>query len=146
VEKPEVYKALARLKPFLESRKAIVKLIYLPPGAHGEKVGLDDFIAGQKAAGKPDGEIRGALFALATSELRRPAGSPVAGSGETDLRNEIANIMLSGDKDFIKRRQVADRVRQRFEREGFLCRTDDDRLSYFNKGERRPLRSGYFGV
>jgi hypothetical protein len=137
VEKPEVYKALARLKPFLESRKAIVKLIYLPPGAHGEKVGLDDFIAGQKAAGKPDGEIRGALFALATSELRRPAGSPVAGSGETDLRNEIANIMLSGDKDFIKRRQVADRVRQRFEREGFLCRTDDDRLSYFNKGERR---------
>jgi hypothetical protein len=51
MEKREVHAALARLKTFLESRGATVKLIYLPAGEHGEKVGLDDYIAQLKAAG-----------------------------------------------------------------------------------------------
>jgi len=72
MEKREVHSALVRLKGFLESRKATVKLIYLPAGEHGEKVGLDDYIAREKAAGRNDADIRDSLLALATSELRRP--------------------------------------------------------------------------
>jgi hypothetical protein len=43
--KPGVRQALGRLKPFLEGRGARVQIIQLPPGPHGEKVGLDDFLA-----------------------------------------------------------------------------------------------------
>ena len=38
------YQAMRRLKKFLESRGAIVKVIYLPM-LHGEKMGVDDFLA-----------------------------------------------------------------------------------------------------
>lgn len=62
----QVHAALERLKAFLERRESDVKVIYLPPGPHGEKTGLDDFIARQKAAGKSNEEIRDALLALAT--------------------------------------------------------------------------------
>jgi len=72
--KPEVHAALARLKGFLESRKAIVKVIYLPCGDHGEKVGIDDFIAARKAACKSHGDIRFELLTLAVGELREPTG------------------------------------------------------------------------
>jgi hypothetical protein len=74
--KREVYKALVRLKPFLESRGAAVRLIYLPPGEHGKKVGLDDFIFARLQAGLSKQEIITELFALATDELR-----PVPGDG-----------------------------------------------------------------
>jgi len=74
MEKRDVHSALARLTGFLESRKAIAKLIYLPVGKHGEKVGLDDYIAREKAAGRSHGEIRDALIALASDELRKPTG------------------------------------------------------------------------
>jgi hypothetical protein len=37
--------SLKRLKAFLESRGADVKIIYLPSGEGGVKVGLDDFFA-----------------------------------------------------------------------------------------------------
>jgi hypothetical protein len=69
-----VYRALERLREFLESRHAHVRLIYLPSGPGGTKVGLDDFLA---AGHRVDD-----LFALATTELRpapgadAPAGSP----------------------------------------------------------------------
>jgi len=43
MQKREVNEALVRLKAFLESRGAAVKLIYLPDGEHGQKVGLDDY-------------------------------------------------------------------------------------------------------
>lgn len=62
MEKPQVAAALARLKGFLESRKADVRVIYLPPGPAGEKTGFDDFFA---RGGTGDG-----LFQFATSELR----------------------------------------------------------------------------
>jgi hypothetical protein len=41
---PQVHKALARLKEFLELRKAQVKIIYLPTDRE-KKVGLDDYLA-----------------------------------------------------------------------------------------------------
>lgn len=43
--KPPVRAALARLKAFLESRGARVRLVFLPAGPGGAKVGLDDFFA-----------------------------------------------------------------------------------------------------
>ncbi|MGA9306011.1 MAG: DUF3854 domain-containing protein, partial [Candidatus Sulfotelmatobacter sp.] len=43
--KPEVEKALLRLKPFLEMRGAKVRIVYLAPKDGGAKQGLDDFLA-----------------------------------------------------------------------------------------------------
>jgi hypothetical protein len=43
--KPQVELALRRLCPFLQSRRAVVKICYLPAGPNGEKTGLDDFFA-----------------------------------------------------------------------------------------------------
>lgn len=45
VEKESVQMALSRLKSFLASRGADVFIIYLPSGADGSKIGLDDFFA-----------------------------------------------------------------------------------------------------
>ncbi|MGD0289931.1 MAG: DUF3854 domain-containing protein [Candidatus Binataceae bacterium] len=70
--KREVNGALVRLKAFLELRRAKVKIIYLPSGEHGQKVGLDDFIASKLHSGLNADQIRAALFALATDQLRKP--------------------------------------------------------------------------
>ena len=43
--KSEVHKALIRLKAFLDQRGAKVRVIYLPSGHRGEKVGVDDYLA-----------------------------------------------------------------------------------------------------
>jgi Domain of unknown function (DUF3854) len=80
MEKREVQRALTRLKAFLESCKATVKLIYLPAGPHGEKLGLDDYIAREKAAGRSDAEVRDALLFLATSELLKLSAEGVGGT------------------------------------------------------------------
>lgn len=61
--KPQVHKALSRLKGFLESRKANVRVIYLEPKTDGSKVGLDDFFAA--------GGITATLLAQATDKLRK---------------------------------------------------------------------------
>ena len=42
--KPEVHKALKRLKGFLEGRGAQVAVVYLPAGSGGGKQGVDDFL------------------------------------------------------------------------------------------------------
>lgn len=60
--KPAVNGALRRLKAFLESRGARVRVIYLPSGEGATKVGLDDFLAA--------GNGVDALLALASDELR----------------------------------------------------------------------------
>jgi hypothetical protein len=73
MEKREVHGALVRLKRFLDSHEAAVKLIYLPASEQAQKVGLDDFIARHQTTGKSHAEIRDALLALATAELRKPA-------------------------------------------------------------------------
>ena len=43
--KDAVSLALVRLRNFLQQRGARVRLIYLPAGENGEKVGLDDYLA-----------------------------------------------------------------------------------------------------
>lgn len=63
--KPAVSLALSRLKPFLESRGAVVRAIYLPSAEGGTKMGLDDFLAA--------GQTIDDLLALATDTLREPA-------------------------------------------------------------------------
>ncbi len=63
MENRQVYSALCRLKGFLESRKANVALIYLPPGEGGTKQGVDDYLA----TGHPVED----LLSHATPELRR---------------------------------------------------------------------------
>jgi putative DNA primase/helicase len=63
MEKRTVHAALVRLKAFLESRGATVRVIYLQPGPGGGKAGLDDFFAA-------DGTVE-QLFALATDKVRR---------------------------------------------------------------------------
>jgi hypothetical protein len=51
-------------------------VVYLPAGENGQKMGFDDFIAQQKAAGKGDAQIRNALLALATiGQSSRTIGS-----------------------------------------------------------------------
>lgn len=64
--KISVHQALARLKAFLESRHADVRLIYLPSGPGGAKVGLDDYLAANHTVDD--------LLALATTELRAAPG------------------------------------------------------------------------
>lgn len=60
--KASVAGAMSRLGAVLESRGARARYIYLPSGAAGEKVGVDDYLA--QGHGVDD------LFALATTELR----------------------------------------------------------------------------
>jgi Protein of unknown function (DUF3631)/Domain of unknown function (DUF3854) len=70
--KPQVDKALRRLKRFLESRGAIVRILYLEPGANGEKVGIDDYLAAGGSLQR--------LLERAEAQLRAPAAEPEAGS------------------------------------------------------------------
>jgi hypothetical protein len=65
--KPEVHSALARLAAMLESRHADVRYIYLPHGAAGAKVGLDDFFA--------QGSTTADLFGHASADLRALPGA-----------------------------------------------------------------------
>lgn len=62
MQQDNVYKALKRLKTFLESRHANVKVIYLESRTDGGKVGLDDFFA--------SGGVMQTLLANATDKLR----------------------------------------------------------------------------
>lgn len=43
-QKRSVYAALQRLAAFLKSQNAQLRFIYFPPGPHGEKVAIDDYI------------------------------------------------------------------------------------------------------
>lgn len=63
--KPQVSKALERLVEFLKRRGAQVFIIYLPHGADGSKVGLDDYLA--------SGNSTDDLLSLASKKLRKPA-------------------------------------------------------------------------
>ena len=60
--KPAVHAALLRLKAFLETRQAKVRLVYLPDSDDGRKVGLDDFLG----AGHDVSELE----VLSTDEVR----------------------------------------------------------------------------
>lgn len=71
VLKHEVHRALARLKAFLEHKRADVSVVYLPQAADGSKVGLDDYFA---AGGTVDD-----LLGHATRELRTAGGEEADG-------------------------------------------------------------------
>ncbi|MEQ8763209.1 MAG: DUF3854 domain-containing protein [Planctomycetota bacterium] len=60
--KPEVHLALKRLRSFLKKRGAKIKVVYLPAGENGAKVGLDDFFA---SGGRVE-----ELMKLATNRLK----------------------------------------------------------------------------
>lgn len=64
MQKIEVYRQLATLRDILKRKDADVWVIYLPSGANGEKVGVDDWFAADPSRTKDD------LFALAQKELK----------------------------------------------------------------------------
>jgi hypothetical protein len=133
MEKVEVCSALVRLKAFLESHQASVKLLYLPVGEHGEKTGLDDFTAQQKGSGRSDAEIRDALLALATEELRKPAAQAADG-GKPEI------LILPGHQpeivDAAERVLVTNAARLRvFQRAGEIVRV----VALEHKSERSGL-------
>jgi hypothetical protein len=50
MRKPEVGRALARLRAFLANRGALPTSVYLPPGPEGAKCGVDDYLAAGHSA------------------------------------------------------------------------------------------------
>ena len=90
--KKSVSLALSRLKPFLESRKAHVRLVYLPPLPDGAKMGLDDFFA--TGRGVED------LLALAVKELRKPTEPKERATGERPeivISTEISQVVNAAE-------------------------------------------------
>ena len=87
--KTSVSQALARLKAFLEGRHAHVRLIYLPTGPGGAKVGLDDYLAAEHAIDD--------LLALATTELRSDGNRPVE-PAEDERRSQAARLVDLADE------------------------------------------------
>jgi hypothetical protein len=83
MHKPAVYQALARLKRFLEQRKADVWLIYMPPGEDGQKLGLDDFLAADDVK---------ALLRHATRELLAPPTPPATNGNGSHGTNGSAVV------------------------------------------------------
>jgi Domain of unknown function (DUF3854) len=73
--KPGPAKALARLAGFLKSRGARVRVIYLP-SIDGAKVGVDDWVFAQKAAGLTREAVRAELTAMAVEELKPLPAKP----------------------------------------------------------------------
>ena len=84
--KHEVHAALARLKAFLESRGAMVKLIYLPHGESGGKLGVDDFFG--------VGRSLQDLLALATEDLRPPPGEAGPSDPQHPYRASESGLVL----------------------------------------------------
>ena len=90
-----VHAALARLKPFLESRSARVSVIYLPAGPDGSQQGLDDFLAG--GHGLDD------LLRLASRELRAAPGLNEGGIGGFRIDGGcICRLKHSGDSPVLE--------------------------------------------
>jgi hypothetical protein len=84
MQKREVHAALVRLKALLESRGARVRIIYLPPGPDGAKIGIDDFFA----TGHTVDELR----ALATDTLRPPTTPLDHGAGGKSYAQRLVAI------------------------------------------------------
>jgi hypothetical protein len=86
--KPAVSQALERLKAFLENRHAKVKLIYLPVGTAGAKVGLDDYLA---AGHTVEDLLALAAEVVASAESANEQG-PVESKGP-DRRTQAAKLV-----------------------------------------------------
>ena len=119
--KREVHAALMRLKAFLESRGAIVRVVYLPPGEGGAKVGLDDWIAGQLATGKDPQAVITGLFALAEEDLRPLPNGPDDGEDQ----DVVAPEYVESPRGLV-------RVTRRTDKNGFELEPRRDLLSNFD--------------
>jgi len=131
--KPAVHAALARLRRFLQSRGAVVKVVYLPE-TNGAKVGLDDYFA--------DGHGVDELLALAVDELRPPRPVPTPGLVESadavrELHGAVRGALLDQAPAFDQRRHVAVLVTEHLRAAGRFLRTADGRIYYFRGDERR---------
>lgn len=85
---PKVHSALSRLKGFLEMRRASVALIYLPSGAGGNKIGVDDYLA--------MGNTLDGLLALATKTVREPRNESSRESGREHVTKSLPEIIITG--------------------------------------------------
>jgi putative DNA primase/helicase len=65
--KRSVYMALGRLSEVVKKRKAKVRYLYLPSGAHGKKWGVDDYLAANPETSLDD------LLGMAESVLKKPS-------------------------------------------------------------------------
>jgi hypothetical protein len=119
--KREVHAALMRLKAFLESRGAIVRVVYLPPGAGGGKVGLDDWIAGQVATGRDPQAVITGLFALAEEDLRPLPDGPDDGEDQ----DVVAPEYVESPRGLV-------RVTRRTDKNGFELEPRRDLLCTFS--------------
>lgn len=79
--KVPVHAALTRLRSWLVSRGAEVYVAYLPMGEHGEKMGLDDWLAA--------GHDKQELNQLLSTELRMPAASSVVAADQPDSLRSV---------------------------------------------------------
>lgn len=96
VAKPAVRAALVRLKAFLEQRGAKVKVLGLPSGEGGTKVGLDDFLA--------SGKTKDDLLACAVSEDRQPEGEQesTASDAEDSKGNQASVIVALAEREIVE--------------------------------------------
>jgi hypothetical protein len=121
MQKPAVYLALRRLKSFLESRGAVVRVMYLPSGEAGEKVGLDDYIAA--------GHDTDDLLALATSELREPIAERSDDEDEEDERHDVDAGILDLRRVLARTWSALEQTNEPptlFRFGGVVARTEDD--------------------
>jgi hypothetical protein len=82
--KHEVYNALTRLTAFLESRKAHVRIVRLPHGPGGTKMGLDDYLA--------SGRNRDDVLALTSPDL--PPAPPTTGDDPEDMLYRVVGDQI----------------------------------------------------
>src|SRR5262249_49947749 len=95
VQNLNVSRSLQRFKGFLELRGAKVKIIYLPSGEGGVKVGLDDYFAA--------GHTVDDLLAHATDEIKMPessASGDYASGDDGTLSQLLINLALENSELF----------------------------------------------
>ena len=135
MQKRAVWIQLRDLKTWLESLGAKVAIIYLPPGPHGAKVGLDDWIAARKSDALTDADIREALFVLAMTELHHCPGKELGEDGRPEI------VIIPGRRPWLVDRAeevIVDYRRWKlFQRGGIVCRVVEIDLS--ERDEEKPL-------
>lgn len=87
-----VWREIRAFREWLEDRGATVKIIILPAGEHGEKTGLDDFIAAQRVKRANAETIRRRVLALATDELPEPPQEKRSESERPEIRIAFQRI------------------------------------------------------
>jgi hypothetical protein len=84
IQKRPVLRELRDCTEWLRAHHARVQIIRLPPGPHGEKIGLDDWIAARLHEGMSAEQVRAGLVALGSEDL--PTPDPNDGDGSDHER------------------------------------------------------------